>query len=242
MSVPRSGYPLGCSAEAAQAHEVVALVGALVGRAQLRGTRALLLEAASLPAGSRQTAQLTVLHHRLADPVDARVITDGLVERVHHHHLVPLVHGVLSHPVGVQHAQAAALAANALLGNVAQVAHGLPLLHALVARLAVDDALGHALLAVTALHADAVDQEALLGLVANLARLVRARGPRAAVDGRELAELPVADARNEAEHVRLLLAPHLLEVLVCAHGCPFSMRLRGVPQPTLPQPWSSLGT
>mmetsp|Transcript_59205 Transcript_59205/g.155907 ORF Transcript_59205/g.155907 Transcript_59205/m.155907 type:complete len:223 (+) Transcript_59205:110-778(+) len=206
------------SAEAAQAHEVVALVGALVGRAELRGVHALLQEAAGLAAGPGEAAQLTVLHHRLADPVDARVVADSLVEGVHHDHLEPLVHGVLGHPVGVEHAQATALAANALLGNAAQVAHHLPVLDTLGARLAVDDALGHALLAVTAADAHAVHEEALLRLVAELARLVRAGGGRAAVDGRELAELPVADARDEAEHVRLLLAPDLLEVLVGAHG------------------------
>merc|ERR1719223_2206154 len=83
--------------------------------------------------------------------------------------------------------------------------------------LAVDDALRHPSLAVTALNAHTVDQVALLRLVSDLASLVRAGGARAAVHGRELAELPIAEAGQEAEDVRLLLAPELLEVLVGAH-------------------------
>lgn len=44
---------------------------------------ALLAEAAVLAAGGRETAALPVLHHRLGDPLDARVVADGRVGRVH---------------------------------------------------------------------------------------------------------------------------------------------------------------
>merc|ERR1719375_3093275 len=45
-----------------------------------------------------------MLHGVAADPVDPGVVTDGLVERVHHYHFVPLVHCVRSNPVGIQDA------------------------------------------------------------------------------------------------------------------------------------------
>lgn len=58
----------------------------------------------------------------------------------------------------------------------------------------------------------------LLGLVAETTGLVGAGGASSAVDGRQLAELPRANAQKEPEHVRLLLLVKLLEVLVGAHG------------------------
>merc|ERR1719282_1825715 len=216
MRSRRGGAP---SAPAAQPHEAVALVRHARGRPDLRRALALHQQAARLAAGRGQAAELAVLHHGLADPIDAGVVADHLVVRVHHDHLKPLVHRVLRHPIGVQHAEAPALAANPLLRDAAEVARGLVLVDALVARLPVDDALRHARLAVAALDAHAVDEVALLRLVAHLARLVRAGWPRAAVDRGEPPELPVAQAGEEAEDVRLLLAPELLEVLVGAHGC-----------------------
>merc|ERR1719291_60786 len=193
------------SAPTAEPHEVVALVRRTCGWPDLRRTLALHQHAARLPAGRGQAAQLTVLHHGLADPIDAGVVADRLVIRVHHDHLEPLVRRILRHPIGIQHTQAAALAAHPLLRDAAEVARGLVLVDALVARLPVDDALGHARLAVTALDAGAVDEVALLRLVAHLARLVGARRPRAPVDRGELPELPVAEPGEEAEDVRLLL-------------------------------------
>ena len=60
---------------------------------------------------------------------------------VHHDHLIVLVHGVLVEPVGVEHAQGAAAARGALLGDRPQVARELQLLHTLVHGLAVADTL-----------------------------------------------------------------------------------------------------
>lgn len=55
--------------------------------------------------------------------------------------------------------------------------------------LTIGGALGDGLLAATAADAHAVDDIALLGLVAETAGLVRAAGPRGAVDNVQLAEL-----------------------------------------------------
>merc|ERR1719310_271376 len=148
-----------CSAEAAQADEVAPLVGGVLGWAELARALALGEEAASAATSGGQAAELTVLHGALADPVDARIVADALVHWVHGNDFVPLVHGILSDPVGIEHAETAALAAHTLLSDAAQVAGGLPLLDALVHRLSVHDALGDTLLAATTLdprNADAL--------------------------------------------------------------------------------------
>lgn len=61
-------------------------------------------------------------------------------------------------------------------------------------------------------------QHTLLGLVAEAAGLVRARRVGRAVDGRQLAVLPCANAQQEPQHVGLLPLVELLKVLVGAHG------------------------
>ena len=137
--------------------------------------------------------------------------------RVDHDHLVVFVHRVLRHPVRVEHAQTRARTADALLRLGAVVAAPLVLPDAAVARLAVVVALGLNHLARAALHAHAVDAEALLGLVAKVARLVRARRPRRAVDDGQVAVLPAAHAQEEADRVRLLLLPELIQVAEGSH-------------------------
>lgn len=49
---------------------------------------ALLAETAVLATGRGEATALPVLHDRLGDPLDARVVADGLVGRVHGDHLV----------------------------------------------------------------------------------------------------------------------------------------------------------
>ena len=49
-----------------------------------------LANATVLLASSSQAAHLAMLVHRVADPIDARIVADGLVERVHKDNLVPL--------------------------------------------------------------------------------------------------------------------------------------------------------
>ena len=68
-------------------------------------------------------------------------VADGVVRGVHHHHLVVLVRRVLVDPVRVEHAEAAARAADALLRERAQALGRLELRDALVYGLAVHDAL-----------------------------------------------------------------------------------------------------
>lgn len=153
---------------------------------------------------------------RVDNPVDTRVLADRVVLRVDENDLKVLVRGVLVDPVRVEHAKVGANATDALLGDGAKVALELETLDTLVHGLAVDDPLLVGALAAAAAHADAVDHVALLGLVTQAARLVRARRTRHARHHVLLAVLPAPNAQKEAHGIRLLLLVELLEVLVRA--------------------------
>jgi len=55
--------------------------------------------------------------HRFDDPIDAAITADGFVLGVHEDDLEVLVRRVLIDPVGVEHAQVGAAAADALFGG-----------------------------------------------------------------------------------------------------------------------------
>ena len=178
---------------------------------------ATLAQASGRAARGGEASELAVLVGGVDDPVDAGVAADGLVLGVDEDDLVVLVRRVLVDPVGVQHAQASQLAAGTLLSLGLEVAHPLELVDPLVLGLPVDDALGVGTLTPTSSDGHAVDDEALLGLVAEAMSLVRARGAVHLVDLGQLAVLPRPHTQQEAEQVRLLLPPELLQELVSPH-------------------------
>lgn len=139
-------------------------------------------EATRLATGRGKAAVFAVLHRRLADPVHARIAADSLVGRVDKNNLVVLIGGVLVDPVRVQDAQIHATTSDALFGDRLQIAAGLQVVHTMARRLAADLALADLALAATTADTDAVDDEALLGLVAHATSLVRAGRTRSAVD------------------------------------------------------------
>lgn len=147
---------------------------------------------AHLLASGGKTAALAVLVHRVGDPIDAGVPSDGLVAGVDADDLEVLVHTVLVDPVGVKDAEVTALAADTLLSGSTQRALVLQVVDTLVDGLAVGGTLGDRLLAVTTADTDTVDKVALLGLVTQAAGLVRAGRARCTVDHVELAVLPAA--------------------------------------------------
>merc|ERR1719359_862704 len=103
-------------AVATEAHLLVLLPGRALRRPRLRReVRAALVQATAVAARRRHAAELAVLHRRVADPVDARVVADRLVALVDHDHLVPAVARILANPVAVEDAEAADLAPEALL-------------------------------------------------------------------------------------------------------------------------------
>merc|ERR1719161_720975 len=105
----------GLSAEPAHLDGLVAAIHRALGGADLRGALPLGAETAGAAPGSREAAELAMLHGVLADPIDARVVAHSLVHGVDHDHLVPLVHSVMRHPVGVEDTKAAALSPDPFL-------------------------------------------------------------------------------------------------------------------------------
>merc|ERR1719162_1611180 len=112
------------------------------------------------------------LRGRFADPIDAWVVADHLMERIDHYNLEPLVHSIRCDPIGIEDTETTTFTANALLCDAAEIASCLDLVDAAILWFSVDDALRNTPLAATTLHANAVDEIALLCLVTNFACLV----------------------------------------------------------------------
>lgn len=210
---------------AAQGQGVAALPVATAGTTNGLVEQVALADAAGLATSRGETAELAVLHGRLADPVHARIAADSLVERINTDDLVELEGGVLVNPVAVQDTQVGEAATNALLSNGLQVAGRLELVNSLRGGLGHDLTLTDLAFATTAADTDAVDNKALLGLVAQAASLVRAGRARRTVDNLELTVLPAANAEQEAQNVRLLLLVQFLQVLVGTHYVVYKCRM-----------------
>lgn len=169
-----------------------------------------LVETTRLLASSSEAAGLAVLVDGVDDPVDAGVDADGLVLGVDEDDLVVLVGRVLVDPVGVEDAEVGAAAADTLLSGGLEGSLVLELVDTLVGGLAcrgivstssprspllswakrtIGGTLGGRALATTTADTDAVDNVALLGLVAETAGLVEAGRARSAVDDVQLTEL-----------------------------------------------------
>ena len=150
--------------------------------------------------------------------------------------LVVLVNTVLVDPVRVQDTKVAATLADTLLSHTLKATLWLEVVDTLADGLAVGRTLGDVFLAVAPADTDAVDDIALLGLVAKTTSLVGARWTRCAVDDVQLTVLPAPvgsfrissrrkkalqhapNTEEEPEDIRLLLFVQLANVLVCAHG------------------------
>ena len=195
-------------AVALEVERVVLLPVAAARRAD-EGVRpvAALPEATVLASSGCEAAKLAVLVRGGNDPVDARVLPDGGVLGVDEDDLEVLVRGVLVDPVGVEHAEISALAANALLGDRAERAAGLDLVDTVVLGLTVDNALAVRPLASSPADRNAVHNEALLGLVSEAVRLIRPRGSVQLGDLALLAVFPRANAKKKA-HLSLCFLRH----------------------------------
>lgn len=68
-----------------------------------------------LATSGSKAAHFAVLLIWLANPLDARIVADGGMERINADDFVELVWRILSDPVGVQDAKSAALATDTLL-------------------------------------------------------------------------------------------------------------------------------
>ena len=111
---------------------------------------------------------------------------------VNEDNLKVLVDTILINPVRIQNSEVSASASNTLFSDTLQTSLRLQLGNTLVDGLAVGGTLGDVLLAVTTTDTNTIDNVALLGLVAETAGLVGARGTRGSVDDLQLAVLPAA--------------------------------------------------
>ena len=134
--------------------------------------------------------------------------THSLVVGVHQDDLVVLVHTILVNPIRVEHPQVSTPPSNTLLGGTPQAALVLEVVDTLADGLAVGGTLGDGLLAVTPADTDAVDDVALLGLVAEAAGLVGARWAGGAVDDVQLAVFPAPAGQRQSTSVFHLQWPY----------------------------------
>lgn len=143
--------------------------------------------------------------------------TYSLVIGIDENNLEVLVDTVLVYPVRVQDTEVSAPTSDALLSYASKAALELQVVDTLADGLAVGCTLRDRLLAVTTANTNAVDDIALLGFVAEAARLVGTRWAGCTVDHIQLAVFPAAHTQEEAENIRLLLLVELPNVLVRAH-------------------------
>lgn len=72
-------------------------------------------QATRATASSSQTSHLSVFVHRIANPVDLGITTNGFVERVNQNYFKKLESRVFSNPVGIEHSQGFAATTNFVL-------------------------------------------------------------------------------------------------------------------------------
>ncbi|EPY42036.1 large subunit ribosomal protein L15e [Angomonas deanei] len=198
-------------------HAVVASPGGLARGANLGGLVSLVVETTVLAAGGGEATDLAVLVDRVDDPVDLGVTADGLEHGVDGDHLVPLEGGIHVHPVGVEDAQVTEALAEAGLRDGAVVLLQLHAEDTTGLGLTVGDTLVGRAFATTTANAHTEDAVTLLGLVAQHACLLGARGAAQTDNGVLVAELPRANTLNEAHHIGGLLLPQLVQIHKRAH-------------------------
>ena len=103
--------------------------------------RALVGETATLATSRGKTTHLTVLVSGVADPVDAGIVTDGVVEGIDEDDFEPLVGRVLSNPVGVEDTESTTAATDSGLSKSLEVSLRLLLVDTSVLGLTVVDTL-----------------------------------------------------------------------------------------------------
>ena len=115
-----------------------------------------------LLAGRCESSPLTVLVHRVYNPVDARVIADAYVRRIDKYHFEVLIGRILVDPVRIEHSHVHCKATCSLLGNTAQITSVLELVDTLVLWLTEHYTLGIRSLTTTASHGHTKNNIALI--------------------------------------------------------------------------------
>jgi hypothetical protein len=183
---------------------------------QLGGTRTTGKETTRLAASGGETTVLTMLHGRVADPVDTRIVTDSGVVWIDKNDFEELLARVLTNPIRVEHTQVSATATDTLLGERTESTFALPV-DTLVYWLTMHGTLAKLTFASTTTHSDGVDNVTLLGLVTETTGLIWTSWVRLAVNVRQLTKFPDADTEQETHHIGLLSLPELFHILVGTH-------------------------
>lgn len=116
-------------------------------------------------ASSSEATVLAVFVDRVADPIDARIVADGSVERINENDLEVLVRRVLVDPVRTQHTQVTTSLTDALFAFGTNVALELDLFDTLVGWLTQNGTFVVRLLAATTADTDTVDNITLFSFV-----------------------------------------------------------------------------
>jgi len=82
-----------------------------------------------------------MLVHRIGDPVNSRVVTNGIVGWVYENNLKVLVDSILVDPVRVQYTKSTTFASYALLSNIAKVSGWFQLGNTLIDWLTINNTL-----------------------------------------------------------------------------------------------------
>jgi hypothetical protein len=179
---------------------------------------------------------------------------------IHEDNLEILVCSILIDPIRIQNTQIGTLPPHSLFRRYPQTPLVLELIDTLIRGFAVRGSLsgpsvfvqkgsgekrgfdlGDGTFAATATDTDAVDDIALLGLVAQATSLVRARGSGSAVDDVELAVFPAAHAEEEAEDIGLFVLIELCKRQQPQQTIKKAMGDWGLyPRGTCMHPWSSV--
>lgn len=174
-------------------------------------------QATALAACRCQPSHLPVLVHWFGDPLGVRISSDSFMEWINEDNLKEFVRGIFADPVRIQDSQSPAVASSSLFGNRLKASSKLQLVNTVMDGLAVGRTLRNRAFAATTAHTNPIYDITLLGLVAQPAGLVGPGGAGGPVQRGQLAVLPAAHPEQEAHHIRLLLPPQLLDVLVGAH-------------------------
>ncbi len=205
--------------ETLETHGVAPLPGSEV-RTSLDSVGAVttLAKSTALASGRSEASALTVLVYRVADPVDAGIVTDLGVGRIYKDDLVVLHGSILIDPVRVQYTEIGKLTSNLLLGNGLKVTLELKVVDTLV--LGLTEYHTTVILTLTSSTTDtyANNDISLLGLVTKTVGLVGTGRAVAANHLWSLTVLPSANAKKETEGVTLLVTPKLFHVLVGSHA------------------------
>jgi hypothetical protein len=118
-------------------------------------------ESSGFATSGCESTSFTVFHNWLADPVNARVVSDNNMWWVNKDDFEVFVCGILVDPVRVQDTQVTSDSSSALFSNTSKVSGEFKLVDSLVLGFSMDDSLGNRALAATTANSNSVNNKAL---------------------------------------------------------------------------------